>query len=70
MGKETHHVRKDCPRPRERHRRAGRTIEIGAHRLAADEPGPIGTETGPTPVEPLLAGLGARTSGWVSPASR
>ena len=38
------------------------TISAGKHRLLADEPAPIGTDTGPTPYEILLAGLGACTS--------
>jgi putative redox protein len=38
------------------------TISAGRHRLQADEPAPIGTDTGPTPYEILLAGLGACTS--------
>lgn len=39
-----------------------RTIGVGPHRLTGDEPGPMGTDTGPTPVQLLLAGLGACTS--------
>lgn len=35
-------------------------IRIGPHRLAADEPTPLGgTDTGPTPYDLLLAALGA-----------
>ncbi|MFF3689611.1 hypothetical protein [Streptomyces sp. NPDC002187] len=41
--------------------RPARTIDIGPHRLLADEPDPIGIDTGPTLLE-LLAGLGAYTS--------
>ena len=37
-------------------------IRIGRHRLTADEPLPIGTDTGPSPYDLLLAGLGACTS--------
>ena len=37
-------------------------IMIGRHRLAADEPAPIGTDSGPSPYDFLLAGLGACTS--------
>lgn len=37
-------------------------IMIGRHRLSADEPEPIGTDTGPSPYDLLLAGLGACTS--------
>ncbi|MBG6214820.1 MAG: bifunctional alpha/beta hydrolase/OsmC family protein [Cryobacterium sp.] len=37
-------------------------ITIGQHRLTADEPEPIGTNTGPSPYDLLLAGLGACTS--------
>ncbi|MER5436711.1 OsmC family protein [Streptomyces sp. NPDC002588] len=42
--------------------RLARSIAIGPHALAADEPQPIGTDTGPTPGELLLAALGACTS--------
>ncbi|RZB13423.1 OsmC family peroxiredoxin [Streptomyces sp. F001] len=42
--------------------RLARVIDAGPHGLLADEPDPIGTDTGPTPVELLLAGLGACTS--------
>jgi len=37
-------------------------VTIGRHRLTADEPEPIGTDTGPSPYDFLLAGLGACTS--------
>jgi putative redox protein len=37
-------------------------IVIGKHRLRADEPSPVGTDTGPSPYEILLASLGACTS--------
>src|ERR1044072_1561618 len=37
-------------------------ISAGKHRLRADEPAPVGTETGPSPYELLLAALGACTS--------
>ncbi|BBZ45716.1 OsmC family protein [Mycobacterium parmense] len=37
-------------------------ITAGPHRLAADEPRPIGDDTGPTPYDLLLAALGACTS--------
>ena len=37
-------------------------IMIGRHRLTADEPLPIGADTGPSPYDLLLAGLGACTS--------
>ncbi|MDJ0349002.1 bifunctional alpha/beta hydrolase/OsmC family protein [Cryobacterium sp. PH29-G1] len=37
-------------------------VLIGQHRLTADEPEPIGTDTGPSPYDYLLAGLGACTS--------
>src|SRR5580704_1562187 len=38
------------------------TIVSGKHRWHADEPEPIGTDTGPSPYELLLASLGACTS--------
>ncbi len=38
------------------------SVSIGRHRLTADEPEPIGTDTGPSPYDFLLAGLGACTS--------
>ncbi len=38
------------------------TVAAGRHRLRADEPHPIGDDTGPTPYDLLLAGLGACTS--------
>ncbi|WP_017597513.1 bifunctional alpha/beta hydrolase/OsmC family protein [Nocardiopsis lucentensis] len=37
-------------------------ITAGNHRLAADEPRPTGDDTGPSPYDLLLAGLGACTS--------
>jgi uncharacterized OsmC-like protein len=37
-------------------------ITVGPHRLTADEPRPIGTDTGPSPYNLVLAGLGACTS--------
>ncbi|MDZ4236370.1 MAG: OsmC family protein [Dietzia sp.] len=37
-------------------------ITAGRHRLAADEPSPIGDDAGPTPYDLLLAGLGACTA--------
>ncbi|MEV8563408.1 OsmC family protein [Streptomyces sp. NPDC051917] len=37
-------------------------ITIGPHALTADEPVPVGQDTGPTPVDLLLAALGACTS--------
>lgn len=38
------------------------SVEAGSHRLIADEPLPIGNDTGPSPYDYLLAGLGACTS--------
>lgn len=37
-------------------------VTVGTHRLTADEPEPIGSDTGPSPYDFLLAGLGACTS--------
>ncbi|MFI6360018.1 OsmC family protein [Streptomyces sp. NPDC050743] len=42
--------------------RLARSIAVGPHVLAADEPQPISTDTGPTPGELLLAALGSCTS--------
>ncbi|HEX6445636.1 MAG TPA: OsmC family protein [Streptosporangiales bacterium] len=40
----------------------GQRISAGGHELTADEPEPIGNDTGPGPYELLLASLGACTS--------
>ncbi|MFD9316403.1 OsmC family protein [Streptomyces sp. NPDC060053] len=42
--------------------RLARSLVVGPHTLTADEPRPVGTDTGPTPGELLLAALGACTS--------
>jgi putative redox protein len=39
-----------------------RQISAGHHQLMADEPPPVGDDTGPTPYDLVLAGLGACTS--------
>lgn len=43
-------------------RRLARSVAVGPHTLTADEPEPIGADTGPTPGELLLAALGSCTS--------
>ncbi len=40
----------------------GQLITAGRHLLSADEPAPVGHDTGPSPYDLLLAGLGACTS--------
>ncbi|GGO41694.1 OsmC family protein [Streptomyces lasiicapitis] len=40
----------------------GQQVRAGHHLLAADEPEPKGTDTGPSPYDLLLAALGACTS--------
>ncbi|GGR85873.1 osmotically inducible protein C [Streptomyces aureoverticillatus] len=40
----------------------GQQVRVGHHLLAADEPEPEGTDTGPGPYDLLLAALGACTS--------
>jgi len=40
----------------------GQRITAGRHLLSADEPAPVGHDTGPSPYDLLLAGLGACTS--------
>lgn len=44
--------------------RAGlaRSVAVGPHELAADEPHPVGDDAGPNPFEFVLAGLGTCTS--------
>ncbi len=40
----------------------GQRITVGPHLLSADEPPPVGTDSGPTPYDLVMAGLGACTS--------
>lgn len=42
--------------------RLARTVAVGPHLLTADEPEPLGADTGPTPGELLLAALASCTS--------
>ncbi len=42
--------------------RFGQDVTVGRHTLLADEPAPIGEDTGPSPYDLVLAGLGACTS--------
>jgi uncharacterized OsmC-like protein/alpha/beta superfamily hydrolase len=42
--------------------RFGQRVRVGRHLFAADEPEPTGTDSGPSPYDLLLAGLGACTS--------
>ncbi|MET9168861.1 OsmC family protein [Streptomyces cellulosae] len=42
--------------------RPARTVTVGPHLLTADEPGPLGADTGPTSEELLLAALASSTS--------
>ncbi|MQY34018.1 hypothetical protein SRB17_19840 [Streptomyces sp. RB17] len=43
-------------------RHLARSVVVGPHALTADAPQPVGTDTGPTPGELLLAALGTCTS--------
>ncbi|MFG2075191.1 bifunctional alpha/beta hydrolase/OsmC family protein [Nonomuraea maritima] len=42
--------------------RYGQQVTLGRHTLTADEPRPVGVDSGPSPYDLLLAGLGACTS--------
>ncbi|MER6395349.1 MULTISPECIES: OsmC family protein [unclassified Kitasatospora] len=42
--------------------RYGQQVRAGRHELAADEPGPVGADSGPNPYDLLLAALGSCTS--------
>jgi uncharacterized OsmC-like protein len=42
--------------------RFGQRVRVGRHLFAADEPEPTGKDSGPSPYDLLLAGLGACTS--------
>jgi putative redox protein len=43
-------------------RKFTRVVGIGPHKLISDEPEPFGSDTGPTPIEFLLAALATCTS--------
>ncbi|WP_326607606.1 OsmC family protein [Streptomyces sp. NBC_01799] len=54
--------RKDPSCLRNEGRGLARSVAVDSHTLTADEPQPVGADTGPTPAGLVLAALGACTS--------